>query len=112
MPNIIGKIDTPAKLGFAYGNLEGGGLVSFLNNLVSLIITLAGLFTLINIILSGYYYLFSNGDPQKISKAHAKIIPSLVGLGIVAAAFVIAGIVGQLLFGNINALLNPAFLRL
>lgn len=111
MINIIGNITNP--LGSAgYKDLEHGGLISFLNNLVSLIIVLAGIFTLINFIAAGYLYLSSNNEPQKLTAANNKIVQSLVGLAIVAIAFVVAGILGYVLFKDSSALLNPQLFKL
>jgi len=46
MANIIGKIE-PFGGAETYKDLEAGGLVNFITNLISLIILVAGIFTLI-----------------------------------------------------------------
>ncbi len=110
--DIIGKIETTQN---KYGNLEdvaAGGLVGFLNNLVSLIITLAGIFFIINFLSAGYQYLSANGEPQKITAAGNKILQSLIGLMVVAAAFIIAGIIGFIVFGDQSALISPVLNKL
>jgi hypothetical protein len=92
-----------------YQGVKQGGLISFLNNIITLLITLAGLFAFINLILAGYQYLSANGDPQKITQAGNKILQSLIGLAIVAASFIIAALVGYLLFKDASALIKPKF---
>jgi len=105
MANIIGKIE-PFGGAETYKDLEAGGLVNFITNLISLIILVAGIFTLVNFILAGYGYLSSNSDPQKISAAGNKMLESLIGLIIVAAAFIIAGLIGFVIFGDQSALID------
>jgi len=102
VPDVIGKIKKPID----YAGLRGGGFTDFLSNVISLIILIAGIFTLVNFVLAGYGYLSSNNDPQKISAAGNKILESLIGLIIVAAAFIIAGIIGFVVFGDQSALIN------
>jgi len=106
--DVIGKIirpgapDSPIK----YKGLSQGGFTDFLSNIISLIILIAGIFTLVNFVLAGYGYLSSSNDPQKIAAAGNKILESLIGLIIVAAAFIIAGLIGFVVFGDQSALIN------
>lgn len=83
-----------------------GGLPVFLSVVLRTMIMGAGLYTLINIILAGYAYLSAGGDSKKIADATAKITQSLIGLLVAAGSFVIAAIVGLLLFGDAGGLLN------
>jgi len=105
MANIIGKIN-PFGGGETYESISKDGLANFLSNLISLIIIIAGIFTLINFVLAGYGYLSSNGEPQKIAAAGNKMLESLIGLIIVAAAFIIAGLIGLVVFGDQSALID------
>jgi len=102
MPDVIGKIRKPIK----YEGLAEKGLVSFLNNVINFIIIIAAIFTLVNFVLAGYSYLSASGNPQKISQAGNKMLQSLLGLIIIAAAFVIAGIIGHVVFGDSSALIQ------
>lgn len=107
LTDIIGTINNPTDPG--YPTLQNKGLTLFITNLVYLIMTLAGLFTLVNLIMAGYLYLGSNGNPQQIQAAGNKILQSLIGLVIVAAAFVIASLIGYLLFQDASFLFTPKF---
>ena len=102
--SIIGDINLPDF--FKYGNVEGG-LGNFLNNILMLISTVAGLFALFNFIMAGYGYMSANGDEKKVQQAWAKIWQSLLGLGIVAAAFLIAALVGWIFFKDPTFIINP-----
>lgn len=88
------------------------GLTKFISNLLSFIITVAGLFTLVNFIIAGYLYMSSNGEPQKLTAAGNKMLQSLIGLAVIAAAFIIAGIIGYVFFQQADFLFNPSFTKL
>lgn len=104
---IFGKINNPLKdSGKGYEDLIHGDLIKFLNNIVALITVIAGIWTVFNFISAGYQYLNSNNEPQKIAAAGNKILQSVIGLAIVAAAYTIAGILGFILFKDASALLN------
>jgi hypothetical protein len=102
---IFGKIELPEI--FKYGSLKGGGLVNFLNNIFKLLIVVGGLYALFNIIMAGYGYMSAGDDPKKLEAAGAKIWQSLVGLLIIASAFVLAAIFGWLLFKDATLILKP-----
>ncbi|MFC1727724.1 hypothetical protein ACFL0Y_04335 [Patescibacteria group bacterium] len=104
----IGGINPPPGVD-AYPTSGGSvpGLIIFLNNLLKLAIVGAGLFALFNIVLAGYGFLSAGDDPKKMAGASAKIWQSVVGLLIVASAFILAAIVGILLFNSPGAILRP-----
>lgn len=108
MLNIFGTIKHPYinSGGGTYSDLTGGGLISLISNILNLLIILAGIFTLVNLILAGYGYLTSSNEPQKISNAGNKILQSVIGLAIVASTFVIASLLGLVLFKDSTALIK------
>jgi len=91
---------------FKYGSVEGG-LGQLLNNIFILITAGAGIFALFNFIMAGYNYMSAKDEKDRIEKAWAKIWQSLVGLGIVASAFLIAALAGWILFGDPGFILHP-----
>jgi len=102
--SIIGHINLPSF--FKYGSVEGG-LGQLLNNIFILITAGAGIFALFNFIMAGYNYMSAKDEKDRIEKAWAKIWQSLVGLGIVASAFLIAALAGWILFGDPGFILHP-----
>ncbi len=98
MLQIFGTINNPT----GRPSVRGSGLFDLLSGIFKLAGVVAGIFFIVQLILAGYGYISSNGDPKKTEAAWAKIIQSLIGLIIVASAFVIASIVGAFL--NINIL--------
>ena len=102
---IFGTIQPPE----AIKNYDSSpqGLFTFLNNIMKLMIVGAGIFALVNFILAGYMFISANGDAQKVEQAFAKIWQSLIGLLVAGGAFILAGVIGLLVFGDASAILQP-----
>jgi hypothetical protein len=105
--DIFGKITAPDALN-RFGTDPGGGIGALLNTLLKGMIVIAGVWTLINLVLAGYGFLAAGDDPKKITGAWSKIWQSLLGLAIAAGSFTLAAIFGQLIFGKWDFILNPA----
>lgn len=103
--NIFGQVVPPAQISGGYGSYENG-LPLLLNNIVKLLIVIAGLYAFINIILAGYGFMSAGGDSKAVEKATAKIWQSLIGLLIIAGSFVLAAIFGYIIFKDATALLQ------
>ena len=111
MFGIFGTIENPFTT-LAPGtpladSASGEGIVVLISNLVKLAIVIAGVYTLINIILAGYGFISAGGDAKIIQKSWERIWRSFVGLLIVASSVLIAMIVGLLIFGDARVLINP-----
>lgn len=109
---IFGKIENPFDFiapGSQYTGAavaQGQGLIILGNNLIKLTIVAAGLYGFINFIIAGYTFL-SSSEPKEIARAWAKIWQGMLGLLIVAGSFVLAGIFGWIIFGDVTAILQP-----
>ena len=90
-----------------FGSVADGGIAKLLNVFISLLVVVAGLYFLFNLIFAGFQFISAGGDSKAVEAAWGKIWQSLVGLLIVATAFVLAAIFGWLLFGDPSAILNP-----
>jgi hypothetical protein len=105
MDEIFGQIDIPLP---GYGSVESGtGLLFFISNLVKLVTVAAGLFAFINLIVAGFQYVGSQGDPKNTAAAWQRIYMSLLGLIILASAITIISIISKVFFGEWDAILNP-----
>ena len=104
MDNIWGTISRPD---FLSGDVQTG-VGPLLNTIMMAMIVIAGIYALINFILAGYDFMSAGGDPGKIVNAWAKIWQSIIGLVVAAGAFVIAAIIGQLVFGDATFIINPS----
>ena len=103
MIGIFGTIQPPVNNAY-FTTEDGEGIFLLISNLFKLAGYIAGLFFLFQLIKAGYGYMSASGDPKKTELAWAKIWQSLIGIIIVAAAFIIASVVGYFL--NID-ILNP-----
>jgi len=72
-----------------------GGLIS---RILSFIIPLAGIILLFVLIWGGFDYMMSQGNPEKVKSAQAKITTGLIGFFLLISSYlivrVIAGIFG------------------
>ncbi len=53
---------------------------------INIMVGFAGLWALVQLILAGYMYMGSSGDPKKAETAWFRIMYSIVGLVVIAAA--------------------------
>lgn len=110
-PDFVGNITPPSIFG-QYGDdamvgSQAAGLMILLNNVLRLVIVLAGLFAFFNILIAGFGFLGASGDPKKVEAAWAKIWQSMLGLLIILGSFILAAIFGWLLFGDARAIMSP-----
>ena len=106
--DAIGCISPPANIPNAVdpsGKLTG--VVVFINSILRLVFVVAGLWGFFNLILAGFGFLSAGGDPKNVEKAWTKIWQSLLGLLIIVASFLLAAVIGIILFKDPSAILNP-----
>ena len=95
--NIFGTVANPT----GYTSTGGSGLFLFLGNVLKLVGTIAGIYMVVQLIMAGYTYISAAGDEKKTLQAWGMIWQSVLGMVIIASAFVIASIVTQLTGINI-----------
>jgi len=108
LDKLFGTINPPEAIKRFSPTGDPSGLIILFNNILRLLIVGAGIFALLNFILAGYAFMSAGGDPKLVEKAWAKIWQSIVGLFIIVASFVLAALLGQILFGNARAILEPS----
>lgn len=96
---LFGEIANPTKYGLT--GEKGQGLFDFMGNLFRLVAVIAGIYFVVQLIMAGFEYISSNGDVKRTELAWAKIWQSLLGIVIISAAFIIAGVIGRLTGINI-----------
>ena len=109
--------DTQLGCGEGFGPFAdvfcGGGfnLGNILNNAISKILgfltIIAALYFFFQFVTAGIQWIGSGGDKNNIEQARNKMVNAIIGLVIVAAAWVIVGIIGM--FVGIN-IMNPGSL--
>lgn len=105
--NPLEKINPSGGYGGIIKAGSSGGPINLLNNVLRLMIVIGGIWALLNIIIAGYGFLSAADDPKKIVAAWNKIWQSALGLLIMVISFVIAAILGYLLFKDPRAILAP-----
>jgi hypothetical protein len=112
---IIGCISPPvaiANMGLGVdptGKMPG--VIVLLNTLLRVVFIVAGIWALFNFMMAGFDYMGASGDPKKITAAWQKIWMSVLGLALVVASFLLAAIVGIIIFKDPFAILNPTLSR-
>lgn len=106
MLQIFGPIERPDALS-NFATIEGGGLGQILNLILKILVIVAGIYSVINLILAGYAFMSAGDDPKKAASAWAKIGQTIIGLVFAAGALVLAAIFGKLIFGSYDFLLKP-----
>lgn len=101
-----GEIQPPAVVQ-RFGDVGAGGPGVLLQLVFNIMVLIGGLYALFNFLLAGYAFLSAGDNPKGVEQAWAKIYQSIIGLVFLVGAFVIAGIIGILIFGRADALLNP-----
>lgn len=84
----------------------GTVLETLINNGFKLAFVVLGLYALLNFILAAFNYINSQGEQEKVVKAQKMITNSIIGLALLASTFIVAGIIGQVFFGDWNKLLQ------
>ena len=102
MHDIFGEIRPPNFI-----LKDPSGLIVLFNNILRLLVAIAGIYALLNFILAGYAFISAGGDPKKVELAWAKIWQSMIGLLIIIISFTLTALLGKLLFGNSMAILSP-----
>lgn len=104
--NPFGEVTMPVGLskfgtdpGVAFGKLIQFGLRA--------LVVGVGIYALFNLVLAGYSFMSAGDDSKKVSAAWSQISQTLIGLAFAAGAFVIAAIIGLLLFNNPGFLFRP-----
>lgn len=67
-----------------------------IGNFLTIALTIAVLIVLIMLIIGAYEWITSGGDKEAVAKARNRIINALIGLVILAVAFAVAKLAGQI----------------
>lgn len=96
----------PAPSGIPSGNLQESG-PKFFQGSLDLLFYVAALLATIFVIFSGIQWITSGGDPIKIANAKKRLFYSIIGLLVVAGAFLILNIVTGILGKNSTEIFTP-----
>ncbi|MCL4366743.1 pilin [Patescibacteria group bacterium] len=84
------------------------GVGTVITNIINLVFIVAILLVLFMLISGAITWITSSGDKEKVGQARGRIINALIGLAILALAFLILNVAGNLINFNLSNLqLNP-----
>lgn len=69
---------------------------TFIQNIIQILVTLAGLLSVAFFVWGGIGYIKSSGDPESLDRSKKTIMYSGIGLAVVLGAFVLSNIITQL----------------
>jgi predicted small integral membrane protein len=75
---------------------------SFAQNVIQVLVTIAGLLAAGFFVIGGIGYITSSGNPENLDKSKKTILYSSIGLAVAIAAFVLSNIVSELARGAFN----------
>lgn len=79
------------------GPVEGfNTLADVINRVVEFLIPLAGIILLLVLIWGGYDFLMSQGQPEKIKSAQAKITTGIIGFVLLVFSYVIVKLIAKI----------------
>lgn len=112
--NPIGSIEQTPGVS-VYGPLSDGGSISgpvqFINVVLGVLAVIAGVALLFNIIMAAINIITGAGKPGKLMESLKRILLGIVGLVLIALAYVIVGFVSKTLFGSPDFILDPTIER-
>lgn len=83
------------------------GIILFISNLLKVFTIIAGIWAMFNLIMGGYTFITSMSDAGAAEKVKTSITMTVIGIAIIAGAYIIAGLIGALMFGDPNFILQP-----
>lgn len=104
----VGGIKPPPSISKINGSIGGqNGLIVFLSRLINLFVIICGIWTMFNFLYAGYQLISSQSDTKAQSEIKDSLTMTAIGLAIIAGAYIIAGLIGLIFFGDAGFILNP-----
>lgn len=106
MDNPFGTVAQPSQT-MQFGTDPGSALGNLLQLAFNLMILGGSLYALFNFLIAGYAFLSAGDNPKGVESAWAKIYQTIIGLVFLVGAFLLAAVIGLIVFGDATALLSP-----
>lgn len=90
------QVDVQIKRAPNVGIDPATGIGTILSNILILIFTVAALAVLFMLIWGAFQWITSGGEKESVGKARGRIIAALIGLAVLAVAFLITRVAGQI----------------
>ncbi len=97
-PNcVIGTINPPPQIANLVSKGGAGGISFFLSLVVQLLYTISALAVLFMVLFGAFQFITSGGEKDAVSKARGRITYAIIGMVLLAVAFLLLRILGQVL---------------
>ncbi len=93
--DVFGKIEAPSPIQPLTKDGGAAGISMFLSNVVTLIYITASIVFVFMVLISAFQWITSAGDKEKVAAARNRLTFAIIGIVILALAFVIIRLVGQ-----------------
>ena len=77
-----------------------GFIGKLITNIIPIVLSIAGFFTVIFIVISGLQYVLSSGNPESAAKAQGRLIYAIIGFVIIILAFGILRVVDSIFLNS------------
>ncbi|MEX0896303.1 MAG: hypothetical protein WDZ94_05245 [Patescibacteria group bacterium] len=109
--SVLGGVRRPSSVNLfnvrTDGTGDGIGIVLFISNLLTLFTIIAGIWVMFNILRAAYMFISSAGDTGTYEKVRELLTTSVIGVTIIASAYILAGLIGWIIFGDPTFILRP-----
>lgn len=106
-PTGVKNFDLRAQVGNGNSGGQNIGIIAFASNLLQLFAIIAGIWAMFNFFMAGYMYITAMSDAGVTEKVKDKITMTVIGLAIIAGSYIIAGLIGLVMFGDATFIINP-----
>lgn len=93
---VIGVVATLFNAEAAYAIDGAAQTQTFIDNIVKVMVGIAGAVAVVYMVAGGFQYITSSGHPEKLDKAKKTLLYSGIGLGIVLIAYTIVDFVSSM----------------
>lgn len=113
---ILGGVKVPVGVNqYSQGvDAENGtriGIVNFITTMLRVFTIICGFWFMINIIYAGVLFITSSGDAAVFGKFKDSLFYSIIGLFVLAIAYMVAGLIGIIFFGDAGFIIRPTLFQ-
>ncbi len=112
--SVFGGISMPGIYKYNPGSQntsESIGIVLFASRLLRIFTIVCGIWFMFNMIYAGYLFITSSGEAAVFNKFKESLLYSMIGLIIIATAYLIAGLIGAVFFGDAGFIIRPTLFQ-
>lgn len=110
---ILGGIYRPAGVRY-YSSSNGSytdiGIINFISRMLRILTIICGVWFMINMIYAGILFITSSGDTAVFGKFKDSLLYSIIGLAVLATAYLVAGLIGVIFFGDAGFIIRPTLI--